>query len=250
MYQSSTPCCWSRSNTTKSTYKIKMEKEIIERSKEVRRDMTDFNKLVKFLKKQAESKPSTVTITKVGNQLVLMGNGGVIDSLDKKTGEKIIKAFEAAEYDTTFVSNYQIRLPKLFADLRLLKKKKIWTAKMMQAQALTYFCILGFGVGGFRFNSFFFSSSISSPLLLLCVSILFLVLLSPLFLLPPLLLLLLTRLLLLILFLLQLILIQVLRWWRGAWLLAGLLDLEWIQPSVWWNNGSERGCYQSHLEVL
>ena len=188
-----------------------MEKEIIERSKEVRRDMTDFNKLVKFLKKQAESKPSTVTITKVGNQLVLMGNGGVIDSLDKKTGEKIIKAFEAAEYDTTFVSNYQIRLPKLFADLRLLKKKKIWTAKMMQAQALTYFCILGFGVGGFRFNSFFFSSSISSPLLLLCVSILFLVLLSPLFLLPPLLLLLLTRLLLLILFLLQLILIQVLR---------------------------------------
>ena len=40
-----------------------MEKEIIERSKEVRRDMTDFNKLVKFLKKQAESKPSTVTFT-------------------------------------------------------------------------------------------------------------------------------------------------------------------------------------------
>ena len=53
-----------------------------------------------------------------------MGNGGVIDSLDKKTGEKIIEAFEAAEYDTTFVTNYEIQLPKLFADLRLLKKKK------------------------------------------------------------------------------------------------------------------------------
>ena len=91
--------------------KIKMEKDIIENSKEVRRDIAEFNKLVKFLKKQAESKPSTVTLKKVGNQLVLMGNGGVIDSLDKKTGEKIIKAFEAAEYDTTFFTNYEIQLP-------------------------------------------------------------------------------------------------------------------------------------------
>ena len=74
----------------------------------------------------------------------------MIDSMDNKTAKMIREAFKDAENDTTFSTSYQVNLPKLFADLRLLKEKKIWTSKMMQAQALTYFCVLGFGVGGFR----------------------------------------------------------------------------------------------------
>ena len=127
-----------------------MEKEIIEQSKEIRKDMAEFHKLVKFVKKQSEIKPYTVTVTKVCDQIVFMGNGSVIDSMDNKTAKMIREAFKDAENDTTFSTSYQVNLPKLFADLRLLKEKKIWTSKMMQAQALTYFCVLGFGVGGFR----------------------------------------------------------------------------------------------------
>ena len=137
-----------------------MEKEIINNSKKDRKVLSMFNQQRKTTKDNVELDIPTITITKIFNQLVFMGNENIIADLSAETKEGLTDIFEASEKTQNFVSTYQPILPKLYADLRLMDT--IWTAKMMEAQAVIYFCILGFGAGGCRYiNSCSWSSSSS-----------------------------------------------------------------------------------------
>ena len=126
-----------------------MDKEIINISKNDRKILTVFNQQTIKTKDHVESDLPTITITKIFNQVVFMGNENIIAVLSAETKESLADIFEASEKTQNFVSTYQPILPKLYADLRLVDT--IWTAKMMEAQTLLYFCILGFGPGGCRY---------------------------------------------------------------------------------------------------
>ena len=108
-----------------------------------------FNQQRKNTKDTVESDLATITITKIFDQVVFMGNENIIADLSAETKEGLADIFETSVKTPNFVSTYKPILPKLYADLRLMDT--IWTAKMMEAQALINFCILGFGPAGCRY---------------------------------------------------------------------------------------------------
>ena len=118
-------------------------------SKLDRKKVTNYHQITKQVKTAVEEKKTPLlVVTKLLDQVVLMGQSSIIQALEDDPEKKtmVTSLLSYAKPDDVFASTEMKVLPPLFVDLNL--GKKYWTTQLYQAQAQVYLCLLGYGAGG------------------------------------------------------------------------------------------------------
>ena len=121
-------------------------KELIASKVEERKAITDYHLTTKKAQATVLRSTPTLTITILSDQVVFMGTDTIIDSLNYDIKDQLANIVRAAAKSDIFKSTEETIIPPLFAPISQL------SGKLLQAQLLFYYSLLGFSTGGYRFN--------------------------------------------------------------------------------------------------
>ena len=120
-------------------------KELIASKVEERKAITDYHLTTKKAQATVLRSTPTLTITILSDQVVFMGTNTIIDSLNYDIKDQLANLVRAAAKSDIFKSTEETIIPPLFAPISQL------SGKLLQAQLLFYYSLLGFSTGGYRF---------------------------------------------------------------------------------------------------
>ena len=121
-------------------------KELIASKVEERKTITDYHLKTKKAQATVLRSTPTLTITVLSDQVVFMGTDTIIDSLNSDLKDQLANIVRAAAQSNIFKSTEETIIPPLFAPISQL------SGKLLQAQLLFYYSLLGFSTGGYRFS--------------------------------------------------------------------------------------------------
>ena len=121
-------------------------KELIASKVEERKTITDYHLKTKKAQATVLRSTPTLTITVLSDQVVFMGTDTIIDSLNSDLKDQLANIVRAAAQSNIFKSTEETIIPLLLAPISQL------SGKLLQAQLLFYYSLLGFSTGGYRFS--------------------------------------------------------------------------------------------------
>ena len=121
-------------------------KELIASKVEERKAITDYHLTTKKAQATVLRSTPTLTITVLSDQVVFMGTDTIIGSLNSDLKDQLANIVRAAAQSNIFKSTEETIIPLLLAPISQL------SGKLLQAQLLFYYSLLGFITGGYRFS--------------------------------------------------------------------------------------------------